>query len=521
MQIEPFLSELRDRIGHQHVSHDDNVLRELSTNTLGLERRVLARIRPQSTQDVTLAVAAAGRHGVPLYPISRGWNIGYGSKTPVLDDCAVLDLSGMNAIREYDPVLGSVVVEPGVSQRQLHQFLVDRNAPYIMDATGAGLEASIVGNVLEGGFGHTPYGNHREHFSDAEVVLGNGTVLRTGRFPDLGPDLKGIIVQSNFGVVTALRLPLLPRPAHYESFIIRIDADAGLEALTDRLRLLRQEGVVTSCVHMANATRYLVSSRPCPPEFADTIITSPDAVRIMSTRLLKVGFWNAAGGLYGLKGSVSAAKRRMREVFKGIGEVRFFSNAKLRRLMQVTGKLDAMGFSTGRQLQQSLESFKHIHELMQGVPTDEPYRNIRWRVAEHGDLGLIWFSPVLDATGEMARAAVELARPLFRTHGFEMPLTMTLVTPDRIVGIFNIAFDLHNETQRGQARELYYALKTRFSEQGIRTYRSALLGMMDLEYDEGKRQVLSDIKNALDPHGIIAPGRYAIDGRRGRERNQD
>lgn len=513
MELESFLSELRERIGSQSVFSEDNELQEAAHNTLALDRKIVAVIRPADTPGVVLAVQAANAHGVPLYPISRGRNIGYGSKAPVVDGCAVLDLSGMNAIREYDPVLGSVVVEPGVSQRQLHEFLTEHSAPYIVDATGAGLDASILGNTLEGGFGHTPYGNHREHFCDAEVVLGDGTLLETGRFPGLGPDLKGLFVQSNFGVVTAVRIDLMPRPAHYESFIVRVDADAGLEKLTERLRMLRQEGVVTSCVHMANATRYLVSSRPCPPEFAHTVITSPDARRLMSTKLLKVGLWNAAGGLYGLPGSVAAAKRHMRKMFKGLGEVRFFSNKKLGLLMEATARLGNLGLQIGRDLNQSLLSFQHIHELMQGVPTDEPYRNIRWRVSEHGDLGLIWFSPALDATGDAARLTVDLARPLFRKQGFEMPLTLTLVTPNRIVGIFNIAFDQRDEAQCKRAQELYFTLKERFAAQGIEPYRSAILGMEDLEYNGAeKKDVLARLKNALDPNGIIAPGRYAIKG---------
>src|SRR3546814_18291106 len=48
------------------------------------------------------------------------------------------------------------------------------------DCTGAGPDTSIVGNILDRGFGHTPYGNRAQYISCLEIVLADGRVLRTG-----------------------------------------------------------------------------------------------------------------------------------------------------------------------------------------------------------------------------------------------------------------------------------------------------------------------------------------------------
>ena len=61
----------------------------------------------------------------------------------------------MNRIIEVDETLAYVVVEPGVTQGQLATHLRETGAKLWLDCTGAGPDASLVGNVVERGFGHT------------------------------------------------------------------------------------------------------------------------------------------------------------------------------------------------------------------------------------------------------------------------------------------------------------------------------------------------------------------------------
>ena len=509
--LDTFSREARAIVGEDHVVTDPGSLAKLSENSLALKRTTLAAVYPGSTEQVAELVKLARQAKIPLYPVSRGRNMGYGDRAPATDNQVLLELSRMRAIREYDDELGLVLIESGVSQRDLYDFLRQQHSPYWMDATGAGLEASIVGNTLEGGFGHTPLGNHREAFSDAEIVLGDGQTFRTGRFPGLGPDLKGLFVQSNFGIVTAMRVPLLPAPEHFESFVLRSDQAGHLPKIVDALRRLRMQGVVSSCVHIANPVRYLMSSRTCPEGYQDQVITDDEAIRIMSSRLLPVGYWNAAGGLYGSRRAVAAYKAQMTRALRGVAKLMFFSNAKLTALEFLAGLAPTRGQGAFKRIQDSLVSFAHIHRLMQGVPTDEAFRNISWRVNDRDKLGLIWFAPCQDAKGANAVRMLDLAVPLFEGHGFEMPVTITLVTSERMVAVFNIVFDKTNPNETSRAWKLYAALRELFSAKGFSPYRTSVMDTYSLQLmDPERAQVLGRIKAALDPDAIMSPGRYGI-----------
>lgn len=509
--IETFKIEAEKICARERFIIDRERLDKLMESTLGVGRNIAAAAFPASTREVVELVKLANRTQTFLYPVSRGRNVGYGDRQPVENEHVLVDLSEMDAVREYDSQLGQVVIEAGVTQQQLFEFLRSHDSPYWMDTTGAGKEASIAGNTLEGGFGHTPLGNHREGFTDAEIVLGDGTLLHTGRFPGLGPDLKGMFVQSNYGIVTAMRIDLFRAPEHFESFVLRTDDSQGLPELVDRLRILRQENVVTSCVHLANPMRYFISSRPFPENYRHTVMTDEDAVELMSSKLMPVGRWNAAGGLYGLRGSVEAHKRRIIEAFKGLASIKFFSDATVARFKRTTGILSRLGVPGGKRLFESLESFEQIHGLMKGIPSDEAYKNITWRAPDYQSLGLIWFAPTMDATGENAALTISLAQPLFTKYGFEMPVTMTLVTADRIVAIFNIAFDKTDNDQTNKAHKLYHALQDKFEKNGITTYRSSIMGMKSLRHPQkGRQETLDRLKRALDPEGVLAVKRYGI-----------
>src|SRR3989339_1409994 len=159
--IETFFDDLIKEWGSDRVTRDPSVWAPLLTNTLGVHRTLTGVVYPESAEDVCQVVKMARQHKVPLYPISCGQNVGYGQRLPVRDGSVLVDLGRMNKIKEFDSIQGSVVVEPGVTQGQLYQILGDQKAKFWLDATGAGLRASIIGNSLEGGFGHTPKGDHR------------------------------------------------------------------------------------------------------------------------------------------------------------------------------------------------------------------------------------------------------------------------------------------------------------------------------------------------------------------------
>ena len=166
----------------------------------------------------------AREHGVSLYPVSQGRNWGYGDACPVGAGQVVLDLSAMNRIVEVDPDLAYAVIEPGVTQGQLAAHLRAMDGNLISSVTGGSADASVLGNLIERGFGFSPYGEHAANACGMEVVLADGTLLKTGMAGyegsasaysyrwGLGPSLDGLFTQSNLGIVVRAGVWLMPQP---------------------------------------------------------------------------------------------------------------------------------------------------------------------------------------------------------------------------------------------------------------------------------------------------------------------
>ena len=126
MDFEGALSAWSAAVGDEHVDATPAALHALSRATYATSQRAVAIVRPGTVAEVQGCVRVAAEARVPLWPLSTGKNWGYGSRVPGADGAAVLDLSRLNRIVEYDPEMGYVTVEPGVTQAQLHAFLADQ-----------------------------------------------------------------------------------------------------------------------------------------------------------------------------------------------------------------------------------------------------------------------------------------------------------------------------------------------------------------------------------------------------------
>ena len=494
---------LEDRLGKQSISTDSETIRNVIENSYGLSRNIIGIVYPQDLSEVEFIVNTANRHKIPLYPISRGQNIGYGDKLPPGDMQLIVDMHRMNRISNFNPQLGKITLEPGVTQSQLYNFLISESADFWMDTTGAGLDSSYVGNALAGGFGHTPKGNRRNEISNLTVVCGNGTVLNTGDRLDYGPDITGLFVQSNFGIVTSLQTQLMRKPDDYKSFIIKISKESSLEALIDNLRKLRQSGTLTSLVHIANPIRAIMSTSKAPDAYINKAVTPEDAISLMSSTILKVGYWTVIGGLYGSKKEISLKQKSVYKEFKRIGKCDFFSVKKI-NILKYLKHLDA-------KIGHSLDSLSYTHELGMGKPNDKQLQNISWRTDKKEKMGLIWYSPSVAAQGTELRKVVDTASMLYQKYDFEFPITITLVSPERATSVMSINYDKTDEVEKERAFNLYKALKSEFEKIGIFPYRYGILDMRDVRYiDQGKNQTLKMLKKIFDPNNIIAPMMYGM-----------
>lgn len=470
----------------KYFSKLDIQSQEIQENAMGTKQKILGIIYPKNTKEVQEIVLIANKQKIPLYPYSRGQNYGYGAKTPSHPGCLLVDLKKMNKIKEFDNQLGKIILEPGVTQGELYQFL--KNTSWRADVSGAGTKSSIVGNCLEGGFGHTPKGNKRKELTNLEVVLGTGKIIKTGEFPGLGPDLSGAFVQSNFGIITALQLQLMKRTP-INAFILTFKTHTKMINASAKIRNHLQENTLTSLVHIGNATRTLTTLKNVGR------VSNKEAARILKDEFGVGDEWNCLGGIYGSKKEIHAKKKVLKKELKKYGKLLFFSEKKLAYLEY---------FATLLKLNKKLMLIKNLqdlHGLLEGRPTDAPLKNMQLEKNK-----LLWFSPVIDAKKSEIQKLLTIAEKTLLEFNYSFPLTLTFVTPTKLVGVISIQYPIK---EKENAFACYKQLEERFSKAGISQYRKAVIGMENIDYKE-RKELLISLKRLFDPRGIISPGRYNI-----------
>lgn len=524
--LDAALAEWRDLLGPEHVITGSAPLREAETSTFATHQRVPAIIRPQSTAEAQGCLQIANRCEVAVYPISGGKNWGYGSKVPT-SDAVLLDLGRMNRILDFDERLGYVTLEPGVTQGQLYAFLQDRGSGLWMDATGASPEASVVGNTVERGFGHTPYGDHFAHSCGLEVVLPTGEVIETGfsRFQGasaapvyrwgMGPSVDGLFSQSNFGVVTRMTIWLMPAPEYFQAYYFRCETAAQLGPLIDALRPLRLNGTIRSASHIANDYKVVSALQQYPWEETGGETPLREPVMAQLRRHLKIGAWNGSGALYGTKAQVKEARRLLRRALAGkASRLQFLDDRMLRLAAAFAKPYEAI---SGWNLERTLAVLRPVYGLMKGIPTDHPLASTYWRKRTpppphmHPDrdgCGLIWCSPVAPTDGAHATRLTELASSLILDHGFEPAISLTMITDRALACIISLAWDREVPGEDERAECCHEALLQHLAANGYYSYRLGVNGMHAMNGAISYSEFLSRVKETLDPQGVLAPNRY-------------
>lgn len=481
-------------VGPQYVFTGRELANRYCRSTLPPHWRTqpAAAVQPASRQQVVEIVRIAHRFHIPLHPISRGQNWGYGGPLPPNHGMVILDLSRMNRIHEVNAELAYAIIEPGVTQQQLYDYLQELRLPLVPDATGAGPDASIVGNVLQRGFGHTPYGNRILHVANLEVVLPDGQIIHTGfgDFPrakaadvfpyGLGPWLDGFFSQSPNGIVTRMTVWLLPRPERLVGFALKVPHPQDLGAVVDRLRPLCLHGVVRSTVHIANDLRVISARRNYPYQLTHGQTPLPESARALLRRQYGIGAWNLMGGLYGSARMVQAAKADVRRAFRGIAHVHFFGPGLLQLGKTALGLASRLGL--GRGPREMLESADSVYRLLCGQPSPEHLRGVFWRhrdIPEPLDMaqaGVLWFSPVCPMRGADALQLIATAEHVFAHHAFEPLMTLSAVTSRALVGVLSVCYDPEEPGQTDRGAECYEALRDALCDRGFYPYRSQTCG---------------------------------------------
>jgi FAD/FMN-containing dehydrogenase len=442
------------------------------------EKVASAAVAPETLEQVQSIVRTANQYKIPLYAISTGRNLAYGGSAPVHSGSVVLDLKRMNKVLEINERNAYALVEPGVSYLDLYDHISNAKADVWIDPPDPGW-GSVIGNALDGGGGWTasPFRDHFGAHCGMEVVLANGEVVRTGMgaLPNskswqhnrwgYGPWVDGLFRQGNMGIVTKMGFHLMPRPECMQSASVRVGAD-GAVALIDMFNLLENQHVVNGSTQLGGGGNGW--SLQLPIYGPEKVVRAQ--IEYCKDKLAKIpGAVFTEGAL--VRTDDAAAMARVRKVNFGIPDLSTFN-------------------MLGRN---------------QGNPNPPG-----------GHMG---FSPILPRTGE---ALLEFAK--FYTDNvqavseggalrFQGPVYMTNWDRTLVALImFPIGKDKVANAKMRVAFEKWVRLA---ADRGWAEYRApaAFQDLVAKTYSYNNNSLTrmrETIKDALDPNGILSPGRYGV-----------
>lgn len=477
------------------------------------ERVASGALAPASVEQVQMLMRIANRYRIPVYPISTGKNLGYGGSAPVMSGSVVLDLKRMNRVLEINEENAYVLVEPGVSYFDLYRYIRERKLKLWIDCPDPGW-GSLIGNALDHGAGKTT-APHRDHFGShcgMEVVLADGEVIRTGmgalpgsktwqQFPyGFGPYVDGIFSQSNFGVVTKMGFWLMAEPEAFRLGKVKVMRCNDLKPLVRVMNYLMNSGLVTATTNfgsplLANAVR---------SEELRTLLKNAagdDAPELEAFgRAHNVPFWTSDLKLYGPEKVIAAAWDYARRKFiEAIPDASFEDELTLKFPLddaQVQALADPVTVGIP-----SLRIFNiGARSTFNPNPTD----------------GHVWLSLILPMTGEAVLEARRVLTQAFRDWGvapWDAIVPQSFI-PRSFLLLYGFPI-MHDPKSNQKNRELFKRMVKLAAEHGWGEYRTAPAFMDDVSEvysfnDHALRRLQQNLKDAIDPNGIISAGRYSI-----------
>ena len=462
-----------------------------------------AVLMPTSVEEIQAIVRIANERRVPLWTHGTGRNNGYGGPAPRVRGSVIVSLRNMNRVLEINEELGYAVVEPGVRWFDLYEAIKAGGHRLMLSIADLGW-GSVVGNTLDHGATYMPYGVDMGMQCGMEVVLANGEVMRTGMgaMPGnkawhvykrgLGPTPDQLFMQSNFGIVTKMGVWLMPYPEVYMPLWLRVWKDDDIGPVMDTLRVLMLDDTIRMVPQILN-TVLLGSVFSKREQWWQEPGPIPDDVIDRMARELEIGRWTMRFALYGDEAVVDYRFAKIKEAFERIEGA------------EVWGAKHAP---------EDIPDLEHPAERIQGgVPNLEWNNMTGWYGGEEG--GHIGFSPVAPLTGRDGLAVRDLLRGMIEEAGLDYMAGLIPINARSFIHVAMVIFDTKNEAQVRSAYDVAKRLVRDAAKLGYGEYR-AHLDFMDLAADQysfnnhAYRRFVETIKDALDPNGILSPGKQGI-----------
>ncbi|MCI0711990.1 MAG: FAD-binding oxidoreductase [Chloroflexi bacterium] len=465
-------------------------------NVTALERDVPVVFKPTSEDEVRELVEYANANGVKLHPISRGKNWGLGSKLPVRDGTAIVDLSGMDRVLEVSEKGQYAIIEPGVTQAILANYLKQHHPNLLINATGSSANTSVMGNIIDRG--DAVYAERAEDLLGMRGILGNGEPFQVGGFwtqqhtpthyfrHGLGPDLRGLFTQSNFAIVTQAVVKLVPRPESIHLLWADIPQDAFADTVDALNRLCDQHVLLRNNTRIGYVNRF--------EDFVQSV--GRDEGNVLEH------VWNL---FVVISGTESVARARLNETLD-----------VLHRLVPETGTVDILN---SENLFEKVPPLLHpTLSLLRGEPDSMSvrfiYRQFGAELPESDDdldpdhipFGMKAYLPIIPANGEDMVRAIDLIDEVSIEYGFPLQLQCDMYGR----GLLTINFRRDDPDQTRRADACFHGLAARLSDAGLPPHRLSIDQMyLFPQLQPGLVDLVDQLKTVLDPNNIIAPGRYS------------
>jgi 4-cresol dehydrogenase (hydroxylating) len=300
-------------------------------------------------------------------------------------------------------------------------------------------------------------------------------------------------MQSNYGIVTKMGVWLMPYPQCFMPLWLRAWKQDDIAPIADTLRKLMLDRVIEGVPGIYN-TLALASIMSRRADWYDGDGPMPDDVIDHVARELELGRWMMRFALYGDEDIVDLKFRKVKEAFEQIPGA------------EVWGQKCAP---------EDIPSLEHPGErIVGGVPSLDWNYMTGWYGGEEG--GHIGFSPIVPLAGRNALDVTKLLRGLVEEEArLDYIVGALAVSARSFANITMVIFDTKDEPQVRRAYDTSKLLVRQAAKEGYGEYR-AHLDFMDLAAEQYSfnnhvyRRFTETIKDALDPNGILSPGKQGI-----------
>jgi FAD/FMN-containing dehydrogenase len=478
--MEEIIEALQAIVGAENVSNAKPILEAYVTRAImDISSKAPAIVvRPKNVEEIQAVLKLANEKRIPVVPHSGG--LSGGEATPTLEGSILLDLRRMNKIIEVNADARYIIVEPGVTSAQAWKYMQENYPEYRPGVPdGAPPSATIIGDHLDRGFHFlsTKYGPAADAVLGLEVVLPTGEVVRTGAgaLPTakwfykwmFGPDLTGLFLgaQGTLGVVTKMAVKIYPMPKFRD--VMAFGASNWRYLIEPCLEVLKTESVDLAQggnYHLATTRRALYVWPPvAKPKFLPTVW---------------MNFELGADS----KEELETVKAKINEILK-----------------RYQGK-----YGADNVFEWKLDIKNIIARLTKPNRISVPY-------AGHKGGGLLfitWYMPWTDS-GKFCEAAEKL----MEKHKISPVVWLAAVDHGRQALVMPIAlFDPKSPEEFKTVETLDRKMTEQFLEMGGIPYRPnlAVHAPLTMPKSVGYYDLLKTIKHAVDPNGIMHPGRLGL-----------